>query len=521
MVERNPTPSTAMRKKILIVNTFFDEFRRTTGSPFRVPRGSGHLFLAGAFNPRTTEVRVYSEQTSGHLRDLALLGWPDMLVMTGLTSGLDRMLHLAAYAKTLNPRVVTVAGGPAIRALPVFARQRFDHVCLGDVEQLRDLAIDLWGEDAVQPPGDLFPRFDLAPRGGLVGYVESSRYCNFRCSFCALTGEGHGYRTYDIEHVRRQILATGKRAIVFLDNNFYGNDRAYFEARVAMLAELRQRGMIDNWSALVTGDFFARDANLETVKRAGCISLFSGVESFDPAQLAAYNKKQNKAVPQIEMIRSCLDHGILFQYGIMLDPTTRPVAELEDEIDFILSRPEITLPAYFTLAIPLLGTPYFHDCLARGLILPGMRLRDMNGVSVTMRPLDEMEVAVAFARRLVDLRGRRAKVLAHLARFATRYARKLSPLQQAMAAATGVLTTLPNLATSPRELLRHRVEPTFHGPTEPPDPAYQPMMPIGRAFARNFEPTMVTDREGRLAEALEPDLAPAPAGHLGSRRALA
>ncbi len=54
-----------MRKKILIVNAFFDDYRRTPGSPWRIPRGSGPVFLAGAFNPVTTEVRLYSEQTDG------------------------------------------------------------------------------------------------------------------------------------------------------------------------------------------------------------------------------------------------------------------------------------------------------------------------------------------------------------------------------------------------------------------------------------------------------------------------
>ena len=71
------------------------------------------------------------------------------------------MLHLAAYAKTRNPKVITVAGGPAVRALPRFAARHFDHICLGDVEELRGVAITHWGEDVVTDPDDLFPRFDL------------------------------------------------------------------------------------------------------------------------------------------------------------------------------------------------------------------------------------------------------------------------------------------------------------------------------------------------------------------------
>jgi hypothetical protein len=495
-----------MRKKILIVNVFFDDFHRTTGSPWRVPRGSGHVFLAGAFNPETTEIRLYSEQTDGYLLDADLLAWPDMLVLTGVTSGLDRMLHLVAYAKTLNPRVITVAGGPAVRALPRFAAGHFDHVCLGDVEELRGVAITHWGEDVAAPPGDLFPRFDLADRRSRIGYVESSRYCNFKCTFCSLTGEGRRYRKYDLDHVRRQIEATGKRQIIFLDNNFYGNDRQYFLDRVEMLADLKRRGAIDGWSALVTGDFFARDANIEAAARAGCVGLFSGVESFDQTQLAAYNKRQNSIVPQVEMIRNCLEHGILFLYGIMLDPSSRRIADLEREIDFILSMPEITLPAFFTLPIPLIGTPYFETNRDQGLILPGISLRDMNGVSLLMKPLDGIDVAIRFARRLVDLRGHRARVLGHAARFSARYARRLSPLQHSIALAFAVLTTVPGIATSPLTPRPRAAGQTFFGPTEPLDPAYTPALPVDPGFAHHFRPTMVTDATGHIAPDLAADL---------------
>ncbi len=500
-----------MRRRVLIVNVFFDEYRRNSGSLWRIPRGSGQVFLAGAFNPQTVEVRLHSEQTDGYLRDRDLLGWPDMLVLTGLTSGLDRMLHLAAYGKTLNPRVITVAGGPAVRALPRFAAARFDHACLGDVEELRDVAVAEWGEDAATPPGELFPRMDLADRRGRVGYVESSRYCNFRCAFCSLTGEGRRYRKYGLDHVRRQIEATGKRQIIFLDNNFYGNDRQYFSDRIELLGDLKRRGTIDGWSALVTGDFFARQANIEAAAKAGCVGLFTGVESFDQAQLNAYNKKQNKAVGQLEMIRNCLEHGIMFTYGIMLDPSTRPIAELEREIDFILSTPEIPLPSYFTLPIPMLGTPYFRQCLDAGLILPNVRLRDMNGVSLLVRPRDGIDAAVAFARRLVDLRGRKRRVLGHALRFAARHAGRLSLLQHSIGLANAMLTTFPGIATSPGGFRLRGAEMTFQAPTEPDDLAYAPMMPVDPAFIGHFEQTRLTDWNGAITPELAPDLTPEPA----------
>jgi len=424
-----------------------------------------------------------------------------------LNSALDRMLHLTACAKSLSPGVISVAGGPAVRALPLFSAARFDFACLGDVEELRSIASMLWGEDFVAPPGDLFPRQDLADRRGRIGYVEASRYCNFRCSFCSLTGEGRRFRTYDVDHVRRQIEATGKRLILFLDNNFYGSDRRNFSDRLDMLTDLRRRGTIDGWSALVTGDFFAKQSNLDRARESGCVSLFSGVESFDAATLAAYNKKQNSVVPQIEMIRNCLESGIMFQYGIMLDPSSRRIRDLEAEIDFILSRDDLSLPSYFTLPIPLIGTPYFYDALAAGIVRPNIHLREMNGVTLQLTPLDPTPDVLRFAERLTDLRGRRAQVAHHTVRFMRRYGRRFSWVQNAIVVANAALTTLPGVASSPFRPHLASVPADLSGPPDRWDPAYRPPVEIHPDFAGHYRPTRVIDEEGAIDAALAADLA--------------
>ena len=46
---RRPAGSAIGRKRVLIVNVFLDEYRRLGGSPFRVPRAMGPVYLAGAF----------------------------------------------------------------------------------------------------------------------------------------------------------------------------------------------------------------------------------------------------------------------------------------------------------------------------------------------------------------------------------------------------------------------------------------------------------------------------------------
>ena len=130
------------RKRILIVNCYFDDSRQPIRRTQKIPQAVGPIYLAGFFDLKLCKVRCYTELASGPLEDEQLLGWADMLVLTGLTNSYDRMLHLTAYARSKNPSVIVVAGGPAVRALPLLARRYFDYCCYGDIEEMRDVIAD-------------------------------------------------------------------------------------------------------------------------------------------------------------------------------------------------------------------------------------------------------------------------------------------------------------------------------------------------------------------------------------------
>ena len=116
------------RKRVLIVNCYFDELRIPIRRMTKYPQSMTAAYLAGIFYPGLCEIKLYDEVYSGPLESEALLSWSDMLVLTGLNTAFDRMLHLTAYARTKNRHVIVVAGGPAIRALPVYAK-RFYNYC--------------------------------------------------------------------------------------------------------------------------------------------------------------------------------------------------------------------------------------------------------------------------------------------------------------------------------------------------------------------------------------------------------
>lgn len=504
-----PRVSPTQRKRILIVNCYFDDTRRPIRRATKVPLPMGPVYLAGAFAPETCDVRLYNELTSGPLEDEQLLGWPDMLVMTGLTNCFDRMLHLTAYARTKNPRVVVVAGGPPVRQLPRLAAQFFDYCCLGDIEELRDVVRAAFGPDYAAT--EMSPRFDLAYWVTWLGHIESTRYCNFRCSFCALTGEGRGYQTYDLENIRRQMHAVReKRHVLFIDNNFYGSDRKHFFARLELIKQQKAAGQFGDWGCLVTNDFFAKADNLTQARAAGCELLFSGVESFDQTWLKDFNKLQNTKHPQVEMISKCLDAGIVFCYGLMVDPTSRRISDLRRELTFITGTPEITLPSFLTMSIPLLGTPYFYECLRERRIYPQTKLRDMDGLTIMMEPLDGTAEVIKFMRAVEGMAGYRARVVKHGVNFMRRYRHSLTKTQMGLALMNAAIICAPNLTYSFKRAswLQRRKQPrTFVSTTEPLDEQYTPKFRIDAKYARHFQPTMVTDECGELtAELLDSGL---------------
>jgi hypothetical protein len=501
----------ARRKpRALVVICHFDETRNPDGRPDYAPQGVGHAFLAGAFHPERTDVRIYSEFHSGPLRDEAMMAWPDLLVLTGVSSSWDRMRQLTAYVRTKSPGVAVAAGGPVVRCLPSLSAQVFDYACLGDIEELRDII------DVVFGPGhtseQMLPRFDLLTWSSRINYVESSRYCNFKCTFCALTAERRKYQAYDLDYVEAQIRSyKNRKYLLFIDNNFYGNDRTAFRAKVDLLQRLWREGLFRGWIALVTNDFFIDLDNLERVRASGCLGLFSGLETFRAERLNQYQKKQNLVIPQEEIIQNCLNAGIVYQYGMIVDPSTQTIAEMNEEIEFVTGFPQIPLPAFISLTIPLPGTPYFHECLEQRRFLPRAKLRDMDGYTMLTRPLDPLDQVAPLVRSIAKLDGYGWRVFRHSVDFYRTYRKQLSTPQMLNAVSNGLRLCIPRIIHNRRSWSKSRgsdEQLTYVTTTQPLGPLYRPQFPLAERFRDHFEPTLITDDNGELHGKVADDLAP-------------
>lgn len=490
------------RPRVLIVNAYFDPWRASTPTRLFVPRAMAPYFLAGRFHRERVEVRVHDEVHHGALLDRRLYAWPDLVILTGLTVAFDRARQLAAYIRHARPGVVVAIGGPIARALPGVCARVFDLVCEDDIESL-DAVIDAESGPDYRAE-DPAPRFDLARSIFSPGFIETTKNCNFACGFCSLTGEGREYIAHDDDSIARQIAAVGRtRMLMVLDNNFYGNSRSSFEHRVRLIGEHWRRGAFKGWGALVTGDFFKREDNLSLVAANGCMALFSGVESLDPAVLRTFNKRHSVASDPWPLSKACAAHGIIFDYGMILDFAQQTIDDVEAQIQVLLADPEVPLPGLLSLTIPIFGTPYFDEAATAGRLMPNLRLSDLDGQTIVEWPRDPVERVVPYVSALLRFRGRKLTLARQAIRHGLRRHKDYCWEQTALE----VLRPLVRYGGTVRLGTPHQMwetlreaPPTAYAATNPPRRAYRPQHRLPARFAPDFEPFLVTDADGALTD---------------------
>ncbi len=502
---KNTNVKTKRRPKILIVNAYVDPWRSAAPMRLFIPRAMAPYYLAGRFSSARADVRVYDEVYHGAMLAPRHFGWPDLVVFTGLTAAFDRARQLSAYFRNANPKVCVAIGGPIARAFPRACADVFDHVCAGDVESLDDLIDDVLGADLRAE--DPAPRFDLAGWSFGLGFVETTKNCNFNCSFCSLTGEGRAYQPYSTQEISSQLDATGRRSMLMvLDNNFYGNNRGDFERRVRLLGERWRRGDYRGWGALVTGDFFKNPDNLAMVAANGCKALFSGVESLDPEVLRNYNKRHSLSSDPRSLARLCAEHGVLFDYGMMLDFGRQTVDEVDTQIDAVLDSIETPLPALLSLTIPIPGTPHFEETARAGRLMPNLRLSDLDGQKLVEWPKEPLERVVPFLADLLQFRGRKTALARHAIRHAWSQRASVDRLQTTISMIGPLVRFCGGMRIgSLRQMWHTWQEPkrTFCAMSDPLGVSYRPSHRLDAKFAADFEPLYLTDAKGNPTESVE------------------
>jgi radical SAM superfamily enzyme YgiQ (UPF0313 family) len=311
--------------------------------------------------------------------------------------GISAMTPLApkAYriADTYRRRgIPVVMGGYHPTVLPDEALEHADSVCIGEAETLWSTIVTdaMAGRLKERYRSDAFPCLDNlpAPRRELlrvprsrrfehinVHFVQTTRGCPFRCSFCAVTSVlGGKLRHRPVAEIEAEIEALGVRRldrgqkrdrfhniVFFTDDNIVGH-RGYSRDLLRMVSTFNLK-----WVGQASTNVADHEEILGLLRDSGCMGLAVGFETLSQKNIRDVGKGVNRTQEYLERIRKIHSYGIglagNFIFGFDHDDATT-FAEVVRFVD--AARLD---GFYYSLLTPYPGTPFFDQIKAEGRLL--------------------------------------------------------------------------------------------------------------------------------------------------------
>jgi len=322
---------------------------------------------------------------------------PRVLGVTANSHNLVNVVEVIRAVRQRQPDIFVTVGGSHVTSFPEEAARLpgVDAAVRGDGEATLSALLDRletgrdWrdlqnvsfiegGEvrvnEYVKPTDDL-DLFPFPDRAGLAAEhyytpgmkkatattIISSRGCPYRCAFCSVP---HNYRTRsaknivdELEYCSREL---GIQEFHFIDDIFNITPQ-----RVMEISELILQRKLDILWGFKAGCIAVNEEMLKLARRAGCIRIHYGVETWSDAGLEALNKKAR--VPQIRaafaMTRSAGIRPIA--YMIIGSPHDRTEDDVMQALSFVKTlRPDYVV---FSLYTPYPDAPIFKEGVAKGL----------------------------------------------------------------------------------------------------------------------------------------------------------
>ncbi len=327
---------------------------------------------------------------------------PDIVSISALTPTIGVALDSADKIKQVKPDTVIVLGGyhPTFEYESVLEEKSVDVVIRGEGEytflelvqtienngDLRNVAglafhdksdnslIVTPDRPVIQNLDELpFPAFHLFPMEKYrilnittnVATIITTRGCPMQCSFCSSAAlHGHKLRRRSVGNVVDEVEMRLKEqnidTIAFMDDTFTLNKRFVNE----FCAEIKRRNLKFWWGCTSRVDTLDKEL-LQTMKDAGCITIFIGVESADQQMLEKMNK--NITVTKTEnAFKIAHEVGIRTIASCVIGMPEDTHESIKQTIDFVKNlKPNYAL---YSLATPYPGTRFYNETFKKNLI---------------------------------------------------------------------------------------------------------------------------------------------------------
>jgi hypothetical protein len=197
--------------------------------------------------------------------------------------------------------------------------------------------------------------------------ADTSRGCPFSCSFCTIINvQGRKMRERSPESIaammRRNYHDNGLSFYFFTDDNFARKKlwRETFEE----IIKLRQEGL--DVTFMMQVDLARKPKDFVSLAaKAGCTQVFIGMESVNPQNLAAEDKKQNKVEEYRGIIKEWHDAGVLVHTGYIIGLPWDSKEQVAADMRFLKDEVGPDQASFFMLT-PLPGSHDHREMKKRG-----------------------------------------------------------------------------------------------------------------------------------------------------------
>ena len=299
----------------------------------------------------------------------------DLVGLTGMGSGLKRAWQIADSFRARGS-TVAIGGIAATLCPPDWSASHADTLVLGEAETTWPRVIDdfIAGRlKASYPMGTRpdvaslpLPRYDLLSTAekGLFRPVQATRGCPFPCDFCSIQSYfERSYRKRPIAQILRDVraaVATGSRYIAFIDDNIGVDWKFFAELMTALIPEKIV------WASQCSIHVADKPDMLALAYKSGCRILSFGIESVNPASVAAVRKTFNEPARFAELLGRVRESGIAVSTEMIVGMEGDTEATFEETYRFLMDN-RIPLPRLYILT-PVPGTPLYRRFVEDGRI---------------------------------------------------------------------------------------------------------------------------------------------------------
>ena len=239
-----------------------------------------------------------------------------------------------------------------------------------------------------------------------IGSFDAGRGCSFLCSFCTVInvqGRKSRYRDPDdVEKMIRSNISNGINDFFLTDDNFARNKN--WEAIFDRLINLRENQGFKHVKFTMQIDSLAHKIKnfVSKAARAGCRRVFIGLESINPENLQAVNKRQNKITEYRRMFQAWRNARVVTVAGYILGFPADTPEKIEQDIKTIQQELPVDLLEFFCLT-PLPGSEDHKNNHLKGVWMdPDLNKYDLEHITMSHSQMSSEEWEQIY-RRAWDL----------------------------------------------------------------------------------------------------------------------